>query len=88
MWLVLAGLPGFKALLNSIDKLDYHILLEVSSRVPTAPGLETTGGELDLRDVSEILAWPEAVSLGELDPSKILEMRDEYLLKVEAALKL
>jgi len=83
-----AGLPGFKALLNSIDKLDYHVLLEVSSRVPTAPGLETTGGELDLRDVSEILAWPEAVSLGELDPSKILEMRDEYLLKVEAALKL
>ncbi|MEJ2447311.1 MAG: amidohydrolase family protein, partial [Anaerolineales bacterium] len=27
-----AGLPGFKALLGSIDKLDYHIFLEVSSR--------------------------------------------------------
>lgn len=83
-----AGLPGFKALLGSIDKLDYHIFLEVSSRVPTAPGLETTGGELDLEDVKEILAWPQAVSLGELDPSKILEMRDEYLLKVEAAHRL
>jgi len=83
-----AGLPGFKALFHSIDKLDYHIFLEVSSRVPTAPGLETTGGELDLDDVSEILTWPQAVSLGELDPSKILEMRDEYLLKVEAALRL
>jgi adenine deaminase len=83
-----AGLPGFKALLSSMDKLDYHIFLEVSSRVPTAPGLETTGGELDLNDVSEILTWPEAVSLGELDPSKVLEMRDEYLLKVEAAIKL
>ncbi len=83
-----AGLPGFKALFQTIDQLDYHILLEVSSRVPTAPGLETTGGELNLEDVSEILTWPEAVSLGELDPSKVLEMRDEYLLKVEAALKL
>jgi adenine deaminase len=83
-----AGLAGFKALLNSIDQLDYHIFLEVSSRVPTAPGLETTGGELDLNDVREILSWPEAVSLGELDPSKVLEIRDEYLLKVEAALKL
>ena len=83
-----AGLPGFKALFQSIDKIDYHIFLEVSSRVPTAPGLETTGGELDLKDVSEILTWPEAVSLGELDPSKILEMRDEYLLKVEAAQRL
>ena len=83
-----SGLPGFKALFHSIDKLDYHIFLEVSSRVPTAPGLETTGGELDLDDVTEILGWPQAVSLGELDPSKVLEMRDEYLLKVEAALRL
>jgi adenine deaminase len=80
-----AGLPGFKALLGSLDKLDYHIFLEVPSRVPTAPGLETTGGELDLLDVREILTWPEAVSLGELDPSKVLGLRDEYLLKVEAA---
>lgn len=83
-----AGLPGFKALLASIDQLDYHIFLEVSSRVPTAPGLETTGGELDLDDVKEILSWPQAVSLGELDPSKVLETRDEYLLKVEAAQRL
>ena len=82
------GLEGFKALLSSIDKLDYHIFLEVSSRVPTAPGLETTGGELDLEAVKEILTWPQTVSLGELDPSKVLEMRDEYLLKVEAALSL
>jgi adenine deaminase len=50
--------------------------------------LETTGGELDLADVSEILTWPQAVSLGELDPSKVLEMRDEYLLKVETAIKM
>jgi adenine deaminase len=83
-----AGLRGFKALLGSMDQLDYHIFLEVSSRVPTAPGLETTGGELDLEAVREILTWPQAVSLGELDPSKVLEMREEYLLKVEAALRL
>ena len=83
-----AGLPGFKALLKSMDQLPYHIFLEVSSRVPTAPGLETTGGELGLAEVTEILQWPQSVSLGELDPSKVLEMRDEYLLKVEAALEL
>ncbi len=80
-----SGLQGFKALSNSIHELPYHIFWEVSSRVPTAPGLETTGGELDLMDVREILCWPETVSLGELDPSKVLEVRDEYLLKVEAA---
>ena len=80
-----AGLQGLKALLKNRDHLPYHIFLEVPSRVPTAPGLETTGGELDLLDVRELLCWPEAVSLGELDPSKILELRDEYLLKIEAA---
>jgi len=80
-----AGMQGVKALLSASGQLPYHLYLEVSSRVPTAPGLETTGGELDLLDVREILCWPEAVSLGELDPSKVLELREEYLLKVEAA---
>ncbi|MFC1996420.1 adenine deaminase [Chloroflexota bacterium] len=80
-----AGLPGFKALLKSLEQLPYHIFLEASSRVPTAPGLETTGGELGLEEVSEILRWPQTVSLGELDPSKVLELREEYLLKVEFA---
>lgn len=83
-----AGLEGFKALQNSRERLPYHIFWEVSSRVPTAPGLETTGGELGLEEVREILHWPETVSLGELDPSKVLGMSDEHLLKVEAAQKL
>ena len=83
-----AGLKGFKALRYSRDNLPYHIFWEVSSRVPTAPGLETTGGELGLEEVTEILNWPETVSLGELDPSKVLGMSDEHLLKVEAAKKL
>ncbi len=83
-----AGLKGFKALQRSRADLPYHIFWEVSSRVPTAPGLETTGGELGLGDVMEILNWPETVSLGELDPSKVLGMSEEHLLKVEAAQKL
>jgi adenine deaminase len=80
-----AGMPGLQALLTDIDSLPYHLFLEVSSRVPTAPGLETTGGELGLSEVSEILKWDASVSLGELDPSKVLGLRDEYLAKVEAA---
>lgn len=83
-----AGLAGVKALLNSRSQLPYHLLIEVSSRVPTAPGLETTGGELGLAEVAEMLSWPECISLGELDPSKVLGLRDEYLAKVEAAHRL
>ncbi len=83
-----AGFEGMKVLLHSMANLPYHILIEVSSRVPTAPGLETAGGELGLAEVSEILTWEECISLGELDPSKVLGLRDEYLAKVEAAHRL
>lgn len=83
-----AGFEGMKVLLHSMANLPYHILIEVSSRVPTAPGLETAGGELGLAEVSELLTWEECISLGELDPSKVLGLRDEYLAKVEAAHRL
>lgn len=82
-----AGEKGFKAMLNSIDRLPYRMLIEVSSRVPTAPGLETSGAVLDAKEVNEILKWPESVSLGELDPSKILFVQDEYIHKIAATLE-
>lgn len=80
-----AGFPGLQALLNNMDELPYRIYLEVSSRVPTAPGLETTGGELGLEEVEELLDLDISASLGELDPSKILGIREEYLAKVLSA---
>jgi adenine deaminase len=80
-----AGIRGIKAFIRSGDKLPYHFLLEVPSRVPTAPGLETTGGELGLREVCRLLSWPQVVSLGEIDPSKIIEPKKEYLEKIRHA---
>lgn len=77
-----AGEAGLKAMLQSIDRLPYRMLIEVSSRVPTAPGMETTGAILGPKEVAEIMGWDESVSLGELDPSKILFVKDEYIHKV------
>ena len=77
-----AGARGLETMLSSIKRLPYRMLIEVSSRVPTAPGLETTGAVLGSKEVSEIMAWKESVSLGELDPSKILFVMDEYIQKV------
>lgn len=77
-----AGRPGLEEMLKSIDRLPYRMLVEVSSRVPTAPGLETTGAILDAEAVAEIMTWEESISLGELDPSKILFVMDEYLHKI------
>ncbi len=77
-----SGGDGLRAMLSSIDRLPYRMLIEVSSRVPTAPGLETNGAYMGAEEVAEIMNWPESVSLGELDPSKILFVKDEYIQKV------
>ncbi len=80
-----AGYDGLAEFFRSTPTLPYRIFVEVSSRVPTAPGLETTGGELGPAAVRRALAWPDAISLGELDPSKVLEYRAPYLQKILAA---
>ena len=77
-----AGGEGLRAMLSSIGRLPYRMLIEVSSRVPTAPGLETNGAYLGAEEVAEIMNWEESVSLGELDPSKILFVKDEYIHKI------
>jgi adenine deaminase len=80
-----AGYEGLEEFFRSADSLPYRLFVEVSSRVPTAPGLETTGGELGPAEVRRALRWPRAVSLGELDPSKVLTHRAPYLRKILAA---
>jgi len=80
-----AGYEGLAEFLRALPTLPYRIFVQVSSRVPTAPGLETTGGELGPAEVRRALAWPEAISLGELDPSKVLGVQAPYLRKILAA---
>ncbi|WP_227761889.1 adenine deaminase [Zhaonella formicivorans] len=80
-----AGLEGLKALVHNNASLPFRIYLEVPSRVPTAPGLETTGGVLGVEEVTELLGSDLAASLGELDPSKVLSSREEYLAKILSA---
>lgn len=81
-----AGMEGLQALIKDMDQLPFRLYLEIPSRVPTAPGLETTGGVLGVEEVTELLDLPQAISLGELDPSKILGIREEYLAKIAASL--
>ena len=80
-----AGLDGLLAFMDGMDSLPYRAFIEVSSRVPTAPGLETTGGVLGLSETEQLLDHPRAVSLGELDPSKIEELSAAHLAKIIAA---
>jgi len=79
------GIKGLRALLRNTTNLPFRTFMEVPSRVPTAPGLETTGGILGAEEVDELMDDPMAVSLGELDPSKVLEIKEEYLKKILSA---
>ncbi len=77
-----AGDKGLRAMVSNMENLPLRLLLEVPSRVPTAPGLETTGAILGPAEVRKIMDWPESISLGELDPSKILFKKEEYIEKI------
>ncbi|MCL1876043.1 MAG: adenine deaminase [Synergistaceae bacterium] len=81
------GAEGLKALVDSSAGIPLRVWLEVPSRVPTAPGLETTGGALGAMEVDELLKHDFSVSLGELDPSKVLTIKEEYLEKIASAKK-
>ncbi|MBF9016889.1 MULTISPECIES: adenine deaminase [unclassified Oceanispirochaeta] len=80
-----AGIDGLNDLLKGSANLPFRLFMEVPSRVPTAPGLETTGGILGVEEVSQLLKESNAVSLGELDPPKVLNLMDDYLNKILSA---
>ena len=77
-----SGIEGVEAFMRSTARLPLKVFLQIPSRVPTAPGLETTGGVLGLEETREMLTWDASIALGELDPSKVVPPLDEYILKV------
>jgi adenine deaminase len=81
------GVRGVRLLVEMSKMSKIRVFVQVPSRVPTAPGLETTGAALEDRDVEELLREDSAVSLGELNYQNVL--RDPgYLRRVEAARRL
>lgn len=82
------GVEGIDVLVSLAEGVPLRLFVEVPSRVPTAPGLETSGAYLGPEEVAELLRRPYAVSLGELNWQNLLSGRGEYLLKVAEALKL
>jgi len=81
------GLRGINSLLNDAWGTPLKTYVQIPSRVPTAPGLETTGATLGVKEVLQMVEWENVVSLGELDPSKIIPPQDEYLSKILATKK-
>jgi len=66
------GLKGIELLVEMSRSSKVRVFIQVPSRVPTAPGLETTGGELGEKEIEILLERDYAVSLGELNYQNVL----------------
>ena len=71
-----------EVMLENAHELPYRIAIEVPTRVPTAPGLETTGGVIGVGETRKLLALGEAVALGEVAPARILQRTDSDIQKL------
>jgi len=79
------GIKGISLILNETKRLPLKVYIQVPSRVPTAPGLETTGASVGLKEVVDMLTWDASVSLGEINFQHVLAKEKEYLLKISSA---
>ena len=76
------GIRGVKEFLKEAEVLPLKVFVQICSRVPSAPGLETTGAVIGIEEVREMLEIDSVIALGELDPSKVIPPKDEYIMKI------
>lgn len=77
------GLKGVKLMVDEAARQPIHVWVQVPSCVPSAPGLETTGGSIGPDEVAEAMTWDGIIGLGEMmnypgvsagDPKMLAEM--------------
>jgi adenine deaminase len=60
------GLKGVRLMVDEAAQQPIHVLVQVPSCVPSAPGLETPGASIEPSDVAEALTWDGVIGLGEM----------------------
>ncbi len=60
------GLRGVRLMHDEALMQPVNIFTQMPSCAPSAPGLETTGYEIGPEDVTEAMAWPGIIGLGEM----------------------
>ena len=74
------GLKGVKLMAEEALRQPIHVHVEVPSCVPSAPGMETPGGEITPGDVAEALTWDGIIGLGEVMNYPGVAAGDEKML--------
>lgn len=60
------GLKGVRLMLDEAAVQPIHVWVQVPSCVPSAPGLETPGAQINPEDVAEAMTWEGVIGLGEM----------------------
>jgi adenine deaminase len=60
------GLRGVRMMVDEAELQPIHVLVQMPSCVPSAPGFETPGAAIGPEDVAEAMSWPGIVGLGEM----------------------
>jgi len=74
------GLKGVKLMADEAQKQPIHVWVQMPSCVPSAPGLETSGASIGLKEVAEALKWKGIIGLGEMMNFAGVYMSDKNLL--------
>ena len=60
------GLEGIRYVLNRARRLPLELFLMAPSCVPATTHLETSGANLEVEDIRQVLRWKECIGLGEV----------------------
>ena len=60
------GLNGVRLMVDEANLQPVHVLVQMPSCVPSAPGMETPGAAIGPQEVAEAMSWPGIIGLGEM----------------------
>lgn len=80
-----AGIDGIRAMMAASADIPLKVEYLISSSVPSAPGLETAGGQIGPEDVKALLALPHVLGLAEVMDGASVVNEDPRALSILAA---
>jgi adenine deaminase len=80
------GLDGIRYAVEASRNLPLRFIVQASSCVPAAPGLEISGADFRADDIRELMSWPDVAGLAEvMDMRAVLEAQPRMMGILEAA---
>lgn len=80
------GLDGIRYAVAATRNLPLRFIVQASSCVPAAPGLEISGADFKADEIHELMSWPDVAGLAEvMDMRAVLEAQPRMMGILEAA---